>query len=79
MIGVRVYEPPCVSLGSPRPPFADAKRGGSGGVPFPGSSGWTLRPMDSRLRGNDEGAAGMIGCECMNPLRLAWLAASPFC
>ena len=32
---------------------------GSGGVPFPGSSGWTLRPMDSRLRGNDEGAAGM--------------------
>ena len=136
---LRVYEPPASRFAG-RVPLLLAQKGEVRVVSrFPGSSGWMMRPLGSRLRGNDGGfarirrATGMLllvygppasrfarrvpllraqkgevrvvsrlpgliwmddasagfpparewrgwwCCECMYPLRLASLTASPFC
>ena len=59
MTVVRVYEPPASRLARRVPLLLTQKGEVAVASRFPGSSGWTLRPMGSRLRGNDEGAAGV--------------------
>ena len=58
---LRVYEPPASRFAG-RVPLLLTQKGEVRVVSrFPGSSGWTMRPLGSRRRGNDGGAAGMTG------------------
>ena len=56
---LRVYEPPASRFAGRVPLLLTQKGEVAVASRFPGSSGWTLRLMGSRLRGNDEGAAGV--------------------
>ena len=50
---LRVYEPPASRFAG-RVPLLLAQKGEvTVASRFPGSSGWTMRPLGSRLRGND--------------------------
>ena len=58
---MRVYEPPASRFAG-RVPLLLAQKGEVRVASrFPGSSGWTVRPLGSRLRGNDVVFTGMAG------------------
>ena len=59
---MRVYEPPASRLAR-RVPLLLAQKGEVAVASrFPGSSGWTVRPLGSRLRGNDVVLREWRGC-----------------
>ena len=67
---MRVYEPPASRFAG-RVPLLLAQKGEVRVASrFPGSSGWTMRPLGSRLRGND-GGAGMAGVIARNDVSCA--------
>ena len=68
---MRVYEPPASRLARRVPLLLTQKGEVRVASRFPGSSGWTMRPLGSRLRGNDGGALGMTGVIARNDVSCA--------
>ena len=68
---MRVYEPPASRFAGRVPLLLTQKGEVAVASRFPGSSGWTLHSLGSRLRGNDGGFAGMTGVRARNDVSCA--------